>query len=151
MLRWRAWGRNDDGSAALEFITVGVILLVPFAYLVIVLGAIQEQSLGAEAAARHIARTIALSTGPESAALAADDVLTAVVEEYRMDAEATDVALSCVPEGAECPTGGATLRVTVTTVVRMPFVPEMLGLDSALAVPLEATSVQKVGRGWGSG
>ncbi|MFJ4255180.1 TadE family protein [Microbacterium sp. NPDC090003] len=151
MPRWRAWGRNDDGSAALEFITVGVILLVPFAYLVIVLGAIQEQPLGAEAAARHIARTIALSTGPESAALAADDVLTAVIDEYGMDAEATDLALSCVPEAAECPASGATIRVTVTTVVRMPFVPEMLGLDSALAVPLEASSLQKVGRGWESG
>lgn len=151
MLRWRAWGRNDDGSAALEFITVGVILLVPFAYLVIVLGAIQEQSLGAEAAARHVARTIALSTGPESAALAADDVLTAVIEEYGMDADATDLALSCVPERAECPAAGAAIRVTVTTVVRMPFVPELLGLDSALSVPLEAVSVQKVGRGWESG
>lgn len=151
MLRWRAWGRNDDGSAALEFITVGVILLVPFAYLVIVLGAVQEQSFGAEAAARHIARTVALSTGPENAAIAVDDVLTGVVDEYGMDAEATEVALSCVPDGAECPRGGVTLRVTVTTVVRMPFVPEMLGLDRTLAVPLEATSVQKVGRGWGSG
>lgn len=151
MPRWRAWATNEDGSAALEFITVGVILLVPFAYLVIMLGAIQEQSLGAEAAARHISRTIALSSGPESAAVAADHVLAAVIDEYGMDADATEVALSCVPEGAECPAGGATLRVTVTTVVRMPFVPDVPGLDGALAVPLEATAVQKVGRGWGSG
>ncbi|MFF7293501.1 TadE family protein [Microbacterium sp. NPDC008134] len=151
MPRWRAWATNDDGSAALEFITVGVILLVPFAYLVIVLGAIQEQSLGAEAAARHIARTIALSTDQESAAIAADAVLTGVVDEYGMAAEVTDVALACVPEGAECPAGGATLRVTVTTVVRMPFVPEMLSLEETLAVPLEAVAVQKIGRGWEGG
>lgn len=151
MLRRRAWERNDEGSAALEFITVGVILLVPFAYLVIVLGAIQEQSLGAESAARHIARTIALSADADAAAEAADDVLIGIVDEYGMDPDATSVALSCLPEAGECPAGGATLRVTVTTVVRMPFVPEMLGLDSALAVPLEATAVHKVGRGWGSG
>lgn len=50
---------DDAGSAALEFITIGVILLVPLVYLVVALGAIQEQTLGVEAAARHIARTIA--------------------------------------------------------------------------------------------
>ena len=28
MRRWSHWVKNDDGSAALEFITIGVILLV---------------------------------------------------------------------------------------------------------------------------
>ena len=31
---------DDDGSAALEFIAVGVILLVPLVYLIIALGAV---------------------------------------------------------------------------------------------------------------
>ena len=33
MHRWSRWVRNDDGSAALEFIAVGVILLVPLVML----------------------------------------------------------------------------------------------------------------------
>src|SRR6478736_4417484 len=46
----------ERGSAALEFIVVGLILLVPLVYLVLAPGLIQGQSLGVEAGARHIAQ-----------------------------------------------------------------------------------------------
>ena len=49
----------DEGSAALEFILVGLVLLVPIVYLVVALGAIQGQALGVETGARQLARTIA--------------------------------------------------------------------------------------------
>ena len=49
---------DDDGSAALEFILVGLVLLVPIVYLVIALGAIQGQALGVETGARQLARAI---------------------------------------------------------------------------------------------
>ena len=42
---------DDDperGSAALEFIVVGLLMLVPLVYLVVTLGLIQGQSLGVE-------------------------------------------------------------------------------------------------------
>ena len=52
---------NQRGSAALEFILVGMLLLVPLVYLVVSLGLIQGQSLGAEAGARHIARALSHS------------------------------------------------------------------------------------------
>ena len=55
---------DDDGSAALEFIAVGVILLVPLVYLIIALGAVQEQTLGVEAAARHTACLLYTSPSP---------------------------------------------------------------------------------------
>lgn len=142
---------DDEGSAALEFVTVGVILLVPLVYLVIVLGAIQEQAWGTEAAARHTARAIALAADAQDAGESADAVIAGIIDDYGMDAGAMEVSLSCRPAGVDCPSAGATLEVTVTAVVRMPFVPAVLGLDEALAVPLEATSVQKVGRDWGSG
>lgn len=150
MLRWRAWARDDTGSAALEFVTVGVILLVPLVYLVIVLGSIQEQSLGAEAAARHLARAIALAPDAATAESRSDEVLAAVVDEYGIDADSVKVSSTCVPASAECPAAGATLVVTVQVTVRLPFVPSILGIDRALAIPLEASAVQKISRQWGS-
>ena len=45
--------REDGGSASLEFLTVGLLMLVPLIYVVVALGQIQHQALGAEAAARH--------------------------------------------------------------------------------------------------
>src|SRR3954452_14129961 len=80
----------ERGSAALEFILVGLVLLVPLVYLVIALGLIQEQALGAEAGARHIARTVSTASGADEARERADRVLQAVADEYGMDAASVD-------------------------------------------------------------
>ena len=141
---------DDDGSAALEFITVGLLLLVPLVYLITALGVIQQSTLGAEAAARHTARVISLADGPEAAATRGDLVLREVIDEYGLDADATRVAISCAPAGAGCPAAGATLTVTVVTRAGLPLVPPVFGLDGATAVPIEATAVMTISRSWGA-
>ena len=62
-LRLRSLMRDEGGSASLEFITVGLLMLVPLIYLVGALGMIQGQALGVEAAARHTARAISPADG----------------------------------------------------------------------------------------
>lgn len=152
MRRWSRWARNDDGSAALEFITVGVILLVPLVYLVIALGVIQEQTLGAEAAARHTARVISQAPDAETAAARSDAVLAGIIDEYGLEPGAVRVSISCTPAGvAACPSAGVTMVVTVATTARLPFVPPLFGLDRIASIPLEASAVQKVSRLWGDG
>lgn len=140
---------DDDverGSAALEFILVGLLLLVPLVYLIVALGLIQGQSLGAEAAARHIARAVSTAADTADARGRADAVLAAVSDEYDLDD--VDLSVSCTPAGAECPRAGATLHVMVRTTVTLPLVPPVLGLDDLAAIPVEASSVQKVSRFW---
>lgn len=149
MRRWRPWATNDEGSAALEFIVVGVIMLVPLVYLVIALGVVQEQTLGAEAAARHTARVIALAPDAEAAAERSERVLAGVIDEYGLDAESVEVSLRCRPAGSECPAAGATLIVTVATRAGLPLMPPVFGLEQAVAIPVQATAVQKVSRLWG--
>lgn len=144
------WG-DDDGSAALEFVTVGVLLLVPLVYLVLTLGAVQEQTLGAEAAARHTARVIGQAPDADTAAARGDAVLQSVIREYGMDADAVDVSIRCRPSSAACPTAGSTVIVTVTTRVSLPFMPPLFGLDRIAAIPVQAESAQKTSRLWGSG
>ncbi len=46
----RVRGMGDEGSAALEFIVAGLVLLAPVVYLVVALGQVQGQSLGLETA-----------------------------------------------------------------------------------------------------
>lgn len=141
----------ERGSAALEFILVGLLLLVPLVYLVVSLGLIQGQALGAEAGARHIARAVSTASSADDARARADLVLAAVADEYGMDAASIDLSLSCAPRGAECPEAGATIVVTLATRVTLPLVPPVLGLDRLASIPVEASAVQKVSRFWGSG
>lgn len=140
--RLRALLRDDAGSAALEFLTVGVLMLVPLTYLVLALGQIQSQALGVEAGARFAARTIA--AGPAEGD--PDAVLQSVAGEYGIDTY--DARVSCVPATRSCPEPGGTVRVTVTARAALPLVPPILGLDRLASVPVEATAVQKVSRYW---
>jgi hypothetical protein len=47
--RWTDRVVADDGSASLEFITAGLLLLVPLVYLVLTLSALQTAALGVDA------------------------------------------------------------------------------------------------------
>ncbi|MFD5226886.1 TadE family protein [Microbacterium sp. NPDC058342] len=141
---------SEDGSAALEFVVLGVLLLVPLVYLVLTLGSVQEQTLGAEAAARHAARVIGQAPDEATASARADAVLDSVIREYDMNADAVDVAISCRPAGPNCPAAGSTVIVTVRTRVSLPLMPPLFGLDRIAAIPVEAESVQRVSRLWGT-
>lgn len=148
MRRWRL-STDDTGSASLEFIVVGVVLLVPIVYLVIAFGAVQSRALGIEAAARHVARAIATAPDERVADERATRVLTAVAAEYGLDADALELTVACVPAGARCPEAGATLTVGVSSSVTLPLAPPLFGLDRLAAIPVEAASVQKASRLWG--
>lgn len=126
-------------------------MLVPLIYVVVALGQIQHQALGAEAAARHVARAISLSSDAASAGSSASEVLSAVMAAYDLDASATSLSISCVPASASCPTAGATVRVSVATRVSLPLAPPVLGLDQIASVPVEASAVQRMSRFWSGG
>lgn len=144
MHRWRA-GSDDTGSAALEFLVVGLILLVPIVYLIVTLGIIQRQALGVEAASRHLARIVATSE-PEEAGRAMNVVIDAIVDEYGIDGRTVRVRTSCAPSAHGCPSPGAVVSVVVQAEVRLPLVPDLWGLDEMARVPVESTGVQRVSR-----
>ncbi|WP_137845131.1 TadE family protein [Microbacterium sp. 2FI] len=141
----------ERGSAALEFLVVGMLLLVPLVYLIVTLGLIQGGALGVEAGARHVARAVATAVDADEARDRADLVVASVVREYGLDGSRTTVETRCRPAGATCPRAGATLVVTLRTTVALPLVPPVLGLDRLASIPVESTTVHKVSRVWGSG
>lgn len=135
---------DDSGSASLEFLTVGLLLLVPIVYLVLSVAAIQAGAFAVEGAARHAARIAADGAG---SAASSDDVERAVriaLEDFGVDAETASVVVSC--DSSTCGDPGDRIDVTVRARVSLPLVPDVLDLGGVAEVPVESAATQTVSR-----
>jgi hypothetical protein len=141
---------RDDGSASVEFLTVGLLLLVPLVYLVIALAAVQGAALGVEGAARQASRVFVQSSDAGSAAAAAHEAIGVTLADYGVDAGTADVRISCAPNPRRCLTRRGFVTVRIDATVSLPLVPPALGTVLPLRVPVEATSTEQVSRFWGA-
>ncbi|MDQ0892754.1 hypothetical protein [Agromyces ramosus] len=139
---------NERGSASLEFLTVGIILLVPLVYLVLAVAEIQGGALAVEGAARHAARVAVVAGDQASADAAVDRVVRVALADYGVEASDASVTVGCAPDCAE---PGTRVHVTVTASLTLPLVPDFLTLDRFGSVPITATATQTVSRFAGSG
>jgi len=134
----------ERGSASLEFLTVGVLLLVPLVYLVLALASVQGGALAVEGAARQAAR-VAIAAGDRDATESVVERTVAVaLADYGIDADAASVDIDC--QAADCAAPGSRIRVSVRATVRLPLVPDVLDLDRLGSVPLDASATQTVSR-----
>jgi hypothetical protein len=134
---------RDAGSAPVEFLTLGVLLLVPVVYLVLVLGVLQGASFAAEGAARHAARML---VDAPSDAQGRRDAATAVrvgLADWRIPASAATVTIACTPAPADCLAPRGTVRVTVRVAVSLPLLPPALAVGAPATIPVEAHAVQR--------
>lgn len=139
--------RCDDGSASLELITAGVILLVPLVYLILAMAAIQGAALAVEGVARASARVFVQSpTEAEGRAAIARIVEFAAADQ---DISLPEVRLICDPNPTRCLSPRGTVTVMVTYQVALPLVPQLLDLNRTASVPLQAEATQTVSRFWG--
>lgn len=138
--------RDDTGSASLEFVTTGLILLVPLVYLVLVMSALQSGSFAVEGAARQAARVYVQSSDQAEASAAAQRAVEFALRDHGLDPAASGIRVDCDSE--PCLTRSGTVTVTVDVSVTLPLVPTALDLTVPLSVPLEASATQKVSRFW---
>jgi hypothetical protein len=146
----RRW-TDESGSASLEFITTGMILLVPLVYLVLTMSAIQAGSLAIEGAARQAVRVFVQSDSIATAEASAERAIQFALADHGISADDVAVAVSCRPDPGDCLTRQGFVTITVAISVPLPLVPPVLDLQVPLSVPLEATATQQVSRFWGSG
>jgi hypothetical protein len=151
MRRLKPWTeQRDTGSASLEFITVGMILLVPLVYLVLTLAQLQAGAFAVEGAARQAARVYVQSSSIDGANASATRAVEFALADYGLDTSNVAVSVTCRPVTNNCLTRQGFVTVTVESSVALPLVPPVLNLNVALAVPLRATATQQVSRFWGS-
>ena len=140
----KRWRRADAGSASLEFVAAGLILLLPIVYLVLALASIQAGAFAAEAAARQAARLFVQAQTLEAAQEVADRAIQFALADYGVDEDDASVEITCVP--AACLEPGSIVTVVVTVSVPLPLVPAVLQGDFPLQVTLEGVAAQRVSR-----
>lgn len=156
MRRSRRWtelpGRfaREEGSASIEFITVGILLLVPTVYLVLALSSIQSASFAVEGAARQASRVFVQAENLGDAQAAASRAVAVTLADYGLDAAAATVTISCAPNPADCLTRRGFVTVTISTVAPLPLFPAVLDADIPVGVPIDSVATEQVSRFGGS-
>ena len=146
MPRWRRWASDDEGSASLEFVTAGMILLLPIVYLVLTMAAVQAGALAVEGAARQAVRVFVQADDEGAATSQAERAIEFALADYGLDAAAADVTVTCQPKPTQCLSRRGSVTITVGVSIPLPLAPPALTLNVPLAVPLEATATQRVSR-----
>ncbi|WP_235480239.1 hypothetical protein [Leifsonia sp. Leaf264] len=141
---------DESGSASLEFITVGLILLVPLVYVVLAVSAIQSASLAAEGVARQSARVYVQSATVDEGRAGVDRALAVGLADYGLATAVPSVGIACDDPTNGCLSRGNSVTITVRLQVALPLVPDVLALRDVVSVPLEAQATQTVSRFWGA-
>lgn len=129
--------RKDDGSAAIEFLLLTLLLFIPIIYLVLTVFALQGASFAASGAARDAARVVA-TAGDYATAMRTVETSTALAfDDFSIDADPS-ISVTCE---SGCAEPGAIVRVTVSATVPLPLVPSFLADRAAIPVTAHAASV----------
>ena len=143
-------GCGDRGSASLEFLVAGLLMLVPLVYLILTLGTIQSATLATEGAARQAARVFVQAPSTAAGAAAAQRALDLALADHGLEATEAALRITCAPRPAQCHTRRGWVTVEVAVRVPLPLVPPVFDLRVPLAVPVEASATQQVSRFWGA-
>ncbi|GAB2734840.1 hypothetical protein [Sinomonas soli] len=141
--RIRGDARGEGGSAVVEFVFLGVLLLVPVVYFVLTVAALQGASFAAAAAADHAAKTFARAADESSAHAAAAVSVRVALADFGLAEQTSRLEVACDRE--PCLQAGAVVRASVHVEVPLPFSP----VTSAFGLTvgrIDASATQIVGR-----
>jgi hypothetical protein len=129
---------NDQGSAVIEFVAVGLLLMLPLVYLILVLSRIQAASFAANGAAREAARAFVTADSNEEAERRAGVSTELFLKDHGFERSEGLMELTC--SASPCLTPGERVEVEVRVTARFPFLPA--GLAEALHTHVVVSSSQ---------
>jgi hypothetical protein len=120
--------RDDSGSAIVEFVWLGILLLVPLLYVVLAAFDTQRAAYAASAAARSAGRAFVTAPDQATGYARAREAVRLAYADQRLD-RAPSVTISCRPHPGQCLTPGSVVRTEVHSSVALPLMPPVLGAD----------------------
>ena len=142
MRLWRQrTGPPEGGSAVVEFVVLGVLLLLPLLYLVLALARIQAGSYAVSQAARESGRAYVTSVSADAAPARAEAAADLAFADQGFADNGT-LALDC--DGSPCLRRGGRIVSTATVTVPLPLIPSFARDVIPLSIPVSATSISDV-------
>lgn len=144
-MRTRGRGiRAEEGSAIVEFIFIGVLLLVPLIYLTMMVARVQAGSYAATQAAREAGRAFVTAESDESAGARAHAAAQIAFADQGFAGDEGELGISC--SASPCLTPQGRIDVSTRVTVPLPFIPSFARDVVPLEVPVSATHVLIVDR-----
>lgn len=119
--RRRAAG--DGGSASVEFVLFGIALLVPLAYVLVTIFAVQSAAYGVSSASREAGRAFVQSPAGSDPYQRAYVAAWVALQDHDIELAPRDLVISC--SATPCLTPGATVEVSIGLEVALPLVPRV--------------------------
>ena len=136
--------RSDErGSALVELVWLGILLLVPLLWIVLSVFEVQRGAFAVTGAARAAGRAYALAPNDAVGQARAESVARRALADQGLEGQEVRVRITCTPSPANCHTGTSVITVRVFSGVDLPLLPDVLGggapsfaLDAAHTVPI---------------
>lgn len=123
--RLRVRAVDDVGSASVEFVALGVLLLVPLTYLMVTVFAVQSAAYGVSAAARDAGRAYVQASADQDPSEVAYWAAWVALQDHGIDLAPDQMTITC--SATPCLTPGAVVNVSVAIDVDLPLVPDVFG------------------------
>ena len=133
----------DDGRAIIEFIFLGVLLLLPLTYLVLTAASIQAASFSVSLASREAGRAFVTADSDEDALGRARAAAALAFADFDFSAEGR-LTVTC--DGSPCLRPDGQVRSTASITVRLPLVPDLVAEHLPSSVTVESENVATVDR-----
>jgi len=134
---------DDRGSAIVELVWLGILLLVPLLWIVLSVSQVQRGAFGVTAAARAAGRAYALAPDDATGQRAAEEVARRALSDQGLTDAPLQVTVTCTPYPHDCHNGTSVITVQIRSSVDLPLLPDVLGggqprfaLDATHSVPI---------------
>ena len=134
---------DEGGSAVVEFVALGVLLLVPLVYLVLMLARVQAGAFAVSQASREAGRAF-VTADTAGAAVARARAAAGISFEDHDFGDTGRLVLTC--DGDPCLRPEGHVRATASVTVPLPLVPAFVRDAVPLAIPVSAAHVATVDR-----
>ena len=135
--------RDDAGTALVEFVWLGLILLVPLVWIVLSVFEVQRGAFAVTSAARSAARAFALADTNAAGEARARAAIRQAFDDQGGDDRGFRFEITCGT--GDCHAAGEVITVRVWTRVDLPLLPDVLGGD-APSFALDSTHTVPIGQ-----